>query len=62
MRFQDAIFIMIDEDVAIKRKDWHFSVFYEPRIGEFVTGYNNEQWFPTPSDYIAEDWIVDVNY
>ena len=59
MRFQDAMYVMFDEEVAIKREDWHFSVFYVPQTGEFHTGYNNEQWFPKAEDYLAEDWIVD---
>lgn len=59
MRFQDAMFVMIDEKIAIKRKEWHFSVYYEPTVGEFITGYNNEQWHPDVEDYLAEDWIVD---
>jgi hypothetical protein len=58
MRFQDAMFVMIDEQVAIKREGWHFSVFYVVETGEFHTGYNNEQWFPQVEDYIAEDWVV----
>lgn len=62
MKFQDAMFVMIDEGIAIKREEWHFSVFYEPRLGEFVTGYNNEQWFPKIEDYLAEDWIIEDNF
>lgn len=61
MRFQDAMFVMIDEKICIKREGWHFNVWYEPVIGEFITGYNNEQWYPTAEDYAAEDWIIDSN-
>ena len=60
MRFQDAMYVMVDEIEAIKREGWHFSVFYNEETGEFHTdiGYNNEIWIPTAEDYIAEDWVI----
>lgn len=59
MRFQDAMYVMVSEKIAIKREDWHFSVYYVPHTGEFHTGYNNEIWNPRVEDYLAQDWVID---
>ena len=59
MTFVEACHSMIDNNIAIKRENWHYSIFFVEDIEEWCTGYNNETIELTIEDYKANDWVLD---
>lgn len=56
MKFENAVYCMIKYSTPIKRLKWHFSIYYVEELGQFVTEYHDEPWYPEVDDFLADDW------